>query len=223
MPRDDAKELFVPDGTPLDEARSGLQKSIRRGDDLGSAYWALQLAAKFPWLLFRRLAVIACEDVGLANPAALTVVVAARTAYEHAVKESRAPRPESVLVVWPTLYLARSPKNREADDLANSVQHLMERGWRAQVPDYALDLHTMAGRAAIPKGQQLGHWLEVASHLENESGSVDWRLWIRRWAARRGHLDAEQVEAQARQWKSQRRLVHGLDGYGSLPQSEDLP
>lgn len=164
----------------------------RQGErDLGSAYWALQLAAKFPWLLFRRLAVIACEDVGLANPAALTVVVAARTAYE--------------------------------DDLTNSVQHLMERGWRAQLPDYALDLHTRAGRAAIPKGRHLGHWLEVASHLENESGRVDWRLWIRRWAARRGHLDAEQVEAQARQWEAQGRLVHGPDGYGFLSQSEDLP
>jgi MgsA AAA+ ATPase C terminal len=134
---------------------------------------ALQLAARFPWLLFRRLAVIACEDVGLGDPHALPVVLAARTAYEQAKKQSRNPRPDAVLVVWPALYLARAAKNREADDLANAVKHLIARGWTAPIPSYAIDLHTEEGRDTIPADERLLHWLTEASHVEHDAGPQD--------------------------------------------------
>ena len=221
--RRDDPPLAVPDGTPLDVAKSCLQKAIRRGDDLGAAYWALQLAAKFPWLLFRRLAVIACEDVGLGDPRALPVVLAARSAYEQARKESRNPHPDAVLVVWPALYLARAAKNREADDLANAIKHLIARGWTAPVPSYAIDLHTDEGRAAIPRDERLMHWLTEASHVEHDDGPQDWRLWILRWAAQRGRIDPSAVEDRARGWDAAGRLVHGIDGYGSAPPEEPAP
>lgn len=112
---------------------------------------------------------------------------------------------------------ARSPKSREADDLAESMKHLVERGWNPDVPDYAIDMHTEEGRATIPRGQWLEQWLTEGSVIEPDHGPKDWRAWILRWAVQRGHLDREHVEQQIRQWADSGRLVHGPDGYGSLP------
>lgn len=216
MPRDDAKALLVPDGTDQRVAISALIKALRRGRELDALYWAAQLSARYPWLVWRRLAIFAAEDVGLGNPQALPQVQAARQAWEQIAEGSRS-RPPVLLLAYAVLILARSAKSREADDLAESMKHLIERGWQAQVPDVALDLHTAQGRERMPPEERLRHWLEEASAIEPDTGPKDWALWIRRWAAQRGHLDRATVEAQAGSWDSAGRLVHGLDGYGSLP------
>jgi hypothetical protein len=215
MPSRDALPL-LPDGTEYDVAVSALIKTVRRGHELDALYWAAQLSARYPWKTWRVLEVFAAEDVGPANTNALPVVVAGRIAWEHHVKESRG-RPPLVLLASVVLTLARSPKSREADDLAETMKHLIEQGWAAQVPDVALDLHTHEGRERMPPEDRLRHWLDEASAIEPDTGTKDWALWIRRWAAQRGHLNAAEVEAQARSWDQAGRLVHGLDGYGSLP------
>jgi hypothetical protein len=114
------------------------------------------------------------------------------------------------------LTLARSAKNREADDLAESMKHLMERGWSAHVPEYAVDMHTREGRETRPREGRLERWLTEGSVIVPDTGPKDWRAWILRWAVQRGHLDPEQVEAQIAEWNASGRLVHGPDGYGSV-------
>lgn len=61
---------------------SALQKSIRSGDVQAGLYWCVRLmeAGEDPLVIARRLVVIASEDVGLAQPAVLPIVVAARDA-----------------------------------------------------------------------------------------------------------------------------------------------
>ncbi|MCG3135964.1 MAG: Replication-associated recombination protein A [Planctomycetes bacterium] len=63
---------------------SALQKSIRSGDVQAGLYWCVRLmeAGEDPLAVARRLVVIASEDVGLAQPAVLPIVVAARDAVE---------------------------------------------------------------------------------------------------------------------------------------------
>lgn len=211
---------LLPDGTEYDVAVSTLIKTLRRGLELGAMYWAAQLSGRYPWKTWRLLEVFAAEDVGPANPQALPLVVAGRIAWEHHVKESKG-RPPLVLLASAVLTLARSPKNREADDLAEAMKHLIERGWQAQVPSYALDMHTAEGRASIPKEQRLDLWLTEGSVIVPDHGPKDWRAWILRWAVQRGHLDPEQVEQQIAQWAADGRLVHGQDGYGSVPPDQE--
>jgi hypothetical protein len=151
-------------------------------------------------------------DVGLANPQALPFVSAARTAWDRAALESRS-RPQLVLLTSSVLLLARSPKSREADDLAAAMTHLVEDGWRPAVPHEAVDLHTKRGRETVPDDLKLVFWLDEGSKIVPDGDLLDWRSWVRRWAARRGRLDPEQVEKQIAEWAAQGRLMWGPDGY----------
>jgi len=209
------EELTVPDHTRYDVAVSALIKNLRRGHELDALYWAAQLSVRYPWKTWRLLATFAAEDVGLANPQALPLVVAGRIAWEHNTKESKG-RPPLVLLASVVLVLARSPKNREADDLAEAMKHMIENGWTAQVPEVAVDSHTAPGRESIPREEWLSRWLEEGSVIVPDDGPADWRAWILQWAVQRGHLNTEQVERQIGEWAAQGRLLHGPDGYGSV-------
>lgn len=211
--RDD-EELKVPDGTSLPLATSALVKCLRHGAELDAAYWAQQLEYRFPKYLWRRLAIFAAEDVGLADTSAIIVVSSLRTAYEQIAKESRAPRPDGSLIGLAVLVLCRAPKNQEASNLMNALQHLREDGWRGRIPDEAIDGHTAEGKNAMPRSNdRLRFWLERASKAHPERGTKDWRLWIERWAARRGAVSSEHVEQQADEWLNEGRLIWGAQGY----------
>jgi hypothetical protein len=186
---DDHRELQVPDGTRLDVATSALQKSIRRGEEADAAYWALQIERRYPWHLWRRLAIIACEDVGLGEPRAIVVVESCRSAYaQHLLGPERRKsgsgasrgRPDGDLLVFPVLFMCRANKNREADHLKNAVEMLRQEGWRPPVGDHVLDVHTAEGRKRY---EQTPHreierlWYSEWSKVENEVGPHDWRDW----------------------------------------------
>ncbi len=220
---DEEKRLLVSPGVDLALATSALTKSLRVGAEAEALFWALKIEKRYPWYLWRRLGVFAAEDVGIADTHAVTVVVSLRTVYEQAKKESRAPTPDPALLGLAVLYLARAPKSREASEFAQAIRHaVQDEGWRAPVPDEAIDLHTAEGRERMPdENTRLRHWLNVASRTVGEVGPVDWVLWIRRWAVRRGALDRDEVEAEAEQWDAEGRLRWGLDGY--RPAREEHP
>ncbi|MCE9636620.1 MAG: replication-associated recombination protein A [Planctomycetes bacterium] len=94
---------------------SALQKSIRSGDVQAGLYWCVRLmeAGEDELVIARRLVVIASEDVGMAQPAVLPIVLAARDAVEflghpeggYALLEAvavlaSAPRSNSLGVAW---------------------------------------------------------------------------------------------------------------------------
>jgi replication-associated recombination protein RarA len=125
--------------------------------------------------------------------------------------------PDGPLLAFAVLYLARAPKSREADDFDQAVTHLQDdEGWQAEVPDYARDLHTPQGKE---RKHRLAHWLDEGSAVVGREGPVDWLLWIRRWAARKGHLDRKTVEEQAKRWAAEGLLRHGESGYS--PREEE--
>jgi putative ATPase len=90
---------------------SALHKAVRGSDVEGALYWLARMLAggEDPLYLARRLVRIASEDVGLADPRALTVALAAKDAYHFLGS------PEGELALAEaTIYLATAPKSNRA-------------------------------------------------------------------------------------------------------------
>jgi putative ATPase len=87
---------------------SALHKSLRDSDPDASLYWMTRMleAGEDPLYIARRLVRFASEDVGNADPAALSLTLAARDAYDFLGS------PEGELALaQATLYLALAPKS----------------------------------------------------------------------------------------------------------------
>src|SRR6266568_2671771 len=87
---------------------SALHKAVRGSDVEGSRYWLARMLAggEDPLYLARRLVRIAAEDVGLADPRALTLALAAKDAYHFLGS------PEGELALAEAVvYLATAPKS----------------------------------------------------------------------------------------------------------------
>lgn len=100
-------------------------KSIRASDPDAAIYWLARMieAGEDPMFIARRLVISAAEDIGLAEPQALLVAVAAQQAVHFiGMPEGRIPLAEA------SIYLATAPKsntaymalNRAADDVRHT-------------------------------------------------------------------------------------------------------
>jgi putative ATPase len=87
---------------------SAYHKSLRGSDVQGALYWMARMvnAGEDPMTIIRRAMAMAAEDIGLADPRALQMTVAARDAYHMlGVPEGLIPLAEM------TIYLATAPKS----------------------------------------------------------------------------------------------------------------
>ena len=90
---------------------SAFIKSVRGSSPDGALYWLARMieAGEDPMFIVRRLVVLAAEDIGLAQPEALSVAVAAQQAVHFlGMPEGRIPLAEA------TVYLATAPKSNSA-------------------------------------------------------------------------------------------------------------
>ena len=90
---------------------SALHKAVRGSDPDGALYWLARMLAggEDPLYIARRLVRMAIEDIGLADPRALTVALAAKDAYHFLGS------PEGELgLAEATIYLATAPKSNRA-------------------------------------------------------------------------------------------------------------
>lgn len=90
---------------------SALHKSLRGSDPDAALYWLARMltAGEEPLYLLRRMVRFASEDIGLADPQALVVSLAAKDAYDFLGS------PEGELaIVEACLYLATAPKSNAA-------------------------------------------------------------------------------------------------------------
>ncbi|MEO0650139.1 MAG: replication-associated recombination protein A [Planctomycetota bacterium] len=110
---------------------SALHKSIRNGSDDATIYWLTRMleAGEDRDFLMRRLVRIAVEDVGLADPDALTRTVAAWDAWK------RLGSPEGELaIVQAAVVLARAPKSNAAYRAYSAAREDVQRHPNAPVP-----------------------------------------------------------------------------------------
>jgi len=90
---------------------SAFIKSMRDSDPDGAVYWLMRMleAGEDPLFIARRMVIFAAEDVGLADPRALQVAVAAKDAFHFVgLPEGRIPLSEAVV------YLAAAPKSNSS-------------------------------------------------------------------------------------------------------------
>ena len=134
---------------PLDEVVSALQKCIRRGEEALAMYFAVEMIeAGYMDYCWRRLIIIASEDIGIADPFASVLV---GRMYENAqISLGKAKKAELNDQLEPlaqaVLYMCRTQKSRYCDDFLNYVMQQREAGWKPEIPDWAIDMHTERGR-----------------------------------------------------------------------------
>ena len=110
---------------------SALIKSVRGSDPDAAVYWMARMLEAGEDLMFvaRRLVILAAEDIGLADPQALPVAVAAQQA-AHFVG-----MPEAVLpLTEAALYLALAPKSNSALTAYGAARELIQETGNEPVP-----------------------------------------------------------------------------------------
>jgi replication-associated recombination protein RarA len=159
-------ENITPGGYRCGEVSSAMQKSIRRGLEEDALFWATELdLAGYTEYVWKRLAIIASEDVGLADNSAAVLVEALYNRWlRQRKKDDSRHRPERLFLVHAILYLARAPKSRLVDH-ALVAMYEAKRAAR-EIPDFALDLHTSRGRVAKRRWK---HFWEEGARLENKA------------------------------------------------------
>ncbi|MGH7996031.1 MAG: replication-associated recombination protein A, partial [Opitutaceae bacterium] len=134
---------------------SAFIKSCRGGDPDAAMYWLAKMleGGEDPRFVARRLVILASEDVGLADPQALPLAVAAH----HAVDFVGLPEAELTLA-HATLYIATAPKSNSTTlALGEAHRALRERPVQS-VPVYLRDKGGQAGkRLGHGKGYQYAH------------------------------------------------------------------
>ena len=138
------------DGSQHYNIISALQKSIRGSDENAALHYLARLLEAGDLIsICRRLLVIASEDIGLAHPAAISIVKACvDSALQLGMPEARIPLAEAVIL------LCTSPKSNSAicaiDAALNDVRH----GEYGDIPAYLKDGH-YSGAASL--GNAIGY------------------------------------------------------------------
>ncbi len=139
---------------------SALQKSIRGSDVDAALYWAARMvvSGEDPRFLFRRLVVIASEDIGNADPQALPLAIAAAEAFE------RLGQPEGEIALGQLVaYLATAPKSNRAHVAFKSAKTAARDSGSLAPP-----LHAMNAPTALMKA--LGYSRGYAYDHDAEDG-----------------------------------------------------
>jgi putative ATPase len=134
---------------------SALIKSVRGSDPDAAVYWMARMleAGEDPLFVARRLVILAAEDVGLADPQALSVAMAAQQA-AHFVG-----MPEAVLpLTEAALYLALAPKSNSALTSYGAARELIQETGNEPVPMHLRNAPTgLMKSMGYGKGYQYAH------------------------------------------------------------------
>lgn len=138
---------------------SALHKAVRGSDPQGALYWLARMleGGEDPLYVARRLVRMAIEDIGLADPHALRIALAARDAYHFLGS------PEGELgLAEAAVYLATSPKS-------NRVHRAFHRARQAarETPAEPVPLHIRNAPTRTMKGLGYGHGYRYAFDAEN--------------------------------------------------------
>lgn len=144
---------------------SAFIKSCRGSDPDAAMYWLAKMLAggEDPRFIARRLVILASEDVGLADPLALPLAVAAH----HACDFIGLPEAELTLA-HATLYIAAAPKSNSATLALGEAHRVLKEQPVQPVPLHLRDKSGQASkRAGHGKGYKYSH-----DYPENISGQT---------------------------------------------------
>jgi len=137
---------------------SAFIKSVRGSSPDGALYWLARMinAGEDPLFIARRLVVLAAEDIGLAQPEALSVAVATQQAVHFlGMPEARIPLAEA------TVYLATAPKSNSAyQALENALEDVRK------LPNDPVPLHLRNAVTGLMSGMGYGKGYRYAHEFE---------------------------------------------------------
>ena len=117
---------------------SAFIKSMRASDEEGAMYWLAKMlhAGEDFRFIARRIVIFASEDVGLADPEALSLAIATQQAVEFVgLPEARIPLGHA------TAYMCRAKKSREAYDALNAATEEIESERTTRIPEHLKNKH----------------------------------------------------------------------------------
>lgn len=174
-------QISLIDDYQFDEVVSALQKCIRRNREYEAAWWAYIIYTsgyhKYVW---RRVLIIASEDIGNATPEAAMLVNALHQNYQTAISAANRQKNDAFVFLFQAIiYLCRATKTRESDSLVNLIRTEHEQGKRLELLPEAIDMHTKRGRQIHGSWQQGTQeeiderhrkWFDEFSKIEPDSG-----------------------------------------------------
>lgn len=166
--------------TDFYDLTSAFIKSMRGSHTDAAIYWLARMldSGVDPIFIARRVVIQAAEDVGLANPQALQVAIAAKQAVEFiGMPEARIPLAEAVIVV------AESPKSNSAYKAINSALQTVKNTRPFPVPN---QLKNSSGLYINPidhpasKLEYLPKELEKYQFYQPQNSGVEGRIFAKR-------------------------------------------
>jgi putative ATPase len=117
---------------------SAFIKSMRASDEKGAIYWLAKMlhAGEDFRFIARRIVIFASEDIGLADPQALPLAIAAQQAVEFVgMPEARIP------LAHATAYMCQAKKSREAYESLAAASEEIESEQTAPIPEHLKNKH----------------------------------------------------------------------------------
>jgi putative ATPase len=134
---------------------SALHKSVRNSDPDAALYWLARMleSGEDPLYLARRMVRMASEDIGLAEPAALAVTIAAKEAFDFMGA------PEGYLALaQAAVYLSLAPKSNALYTAYGAVEEDLRKTIAEPVPLHLRNAVTgLMGHLGYGKGYQYAH------------------------------------------------------------------
>ncbi len=174
---------------------SALHKSIRGSDPDAALYWLGRMleAGEDPLYIARRLVRVASEDVGMADPQALPVTIAAQQAV-HFVGMPEA----DLALAQATVYLATAPKSNSLYRAYLQVQQDVKQTGSQPVPLHLRNPVTgMMRQQGYGKGYRYAH--DYPGHFVEQQNMPD-RLKDRRYYSPGDQGYEKEVRARIEQW-----------------------
>ena len=190
--------LYDKSGDQHYDLISALHKSLRGSDPDASLYWLARMleAGEDPLYIARRLVRFASEDVGVADPQALVIAIAAQQAV-HFVG-----LPEGNLALaQAVVYLAAAPKSNSLYQAYSRVQKDVQRGRNEPVPLHLRNPVTdLMRRAGYGQGYKYAH--DYPDHFVRQQ-NLPPSLQGRRYYIPGDQGYEKEIAARLRKWRQE--------------------
>ncbi len=151
----DGKRFYDRGGEEHYNIASAFIKSLRGSDPDAALYWGFRMidSGEDPRFVIRRMIIFASEDIGNADPRALTIAVSTSEAFE------RIGMPEgSIPIAQCICYLACAPKSNRSYQAMKQVRAVIERSPKTSVPAHLRNAPTALMRElGYGEGYQYPH------------------------------------------------------------------
>ncbi len=202
--------LYDKEGDVHYDTISAFIKSLRGSDPDAAMYWMARMvyAGEDPRFIFRRMIVFAGEDVGLADPNAVRVVMACAQAFDYVgLPEGRFHLAEAAL------YLATAPKSNSAFAFFDALG-VVEKEREMEVPAHLRDANRDAegfghGEGYLYPHAYRDHWVAQQYLPEALQGRVFYQ------PGETGYEQAIKAEVERRREAQLAAMLEGAEGFGA--------